>query len=419
MIYEPYSGSATVGSTEYSLTNNSTSIAEQTTGGEYSAAIDLSALQSGDQYVIRAREKARASDTQRVVFAQVVNGAQDAPLFITAQLSLINGWDFTLQKTGGTDRSIQWSIRDSSSPSVGEIADAVWDEILTGATHNIATSAGRRLRQLSDVIVHEGTAQGPGTGPNQIQLDVGASSSNGAYDPSALAIISGTGAGQCRMVFQYDGATRTATVDRDWRVLPDATSVFQITSNPGREQVNEGLAQAGTSNTITLNVNASPTDGAYVGQIAFIRSGTGADQAGLVTAYNGTTKVATINHDWPVPPDTTSAYAMLPAGPVMLAGIVHTGATIPTVTTVSGSVGSVAADGITSSSLAGTAITEIQSGLATAAAVADIDADVVAVKAKTDSLNFSGNNVLSDIRAVRGDAIVENGSASTNWGKAP
>ena len=41
-------------------------------------------------------------------------------------------------------------------PTSLEVADAVWDEILTGATHNVPTSAGRRLRQVADVGVYEG-----------------------------------------------------------------------------------------------------------------------------------------------------------------------------------------------------------------------------------------------------------------------
>lgn len=116
--------------------------------------------------------------------------------------------------------------------------------------------------------------------------------------------------------------------------------------------------------------------------------------------------------------------------------------------TAGGAIASVGADGISAASLAADAITEIQSGLATALALAgaqtDIDtiaaavaqilvdtgtdipamldsigALVTAIKAKSDQLTFSGANLLSDIRAVRGDAIIENGSASTNWGKAP
>lgn len=48
------------------------------------------------------------------------------------------------------------NIYTTSITGTDVIADAVWDEILTGATHNIATSAGRRLRQIVDVGVYEG-----------------------------------------------------------------------------------------------------------------------------------------------------------------------------------------------------------------------------------------------------------------------
>jgi hypothetical protein len=197
------------------------------------------------------------------------------------------------------------------------IANAVWDEVLTGATHNIASSAGRRLRQLASVIVRAGTAQGPGTGNNQIQLDAGASATNGEYDPGLIFIETGTGAGQARLILQYNGSTKVATVDRDWRVNPDNTSEFVILADAGRNSVNEGLAQGGTSTTITLNASASASDDAYNGQLVFIRSGTGQDQVGLVEDYVGSTKVATIRTrsatgQWATVPDTTSAYMMIP-----------------------------------------------------------------------------------------------------------
>jgi hypothetical protein len=197
------------------------------------------------------------------------------------------------------------------------IAVRVWDEVLTGATHNIASSAGRRLRQLASVIVRAGTAQGPGTGNNQIQLDAGASAINGEYDPGLIFIEAGTGAGQARLILQYNGSTKIATVDRDWRVNPDATSEFVILADSGRNSVNEGLAQGGSTTTITLNASASATDDAYNGQLVFIRSGTGQDQVGLVEDYVGSTKVATIRTrsatgQWATVPDATSAYMMIP-----------------------------------------------------------------------------------------------------------
>jgi hypothetical protein len=192
------------------------------------------------------------------------------------------------------------------------VAEAVWDELLTGAAHNINQSAGKILRGLGNLVVLTDTAQGPGTGNNQIQLHAGASAVDGSYDPAVVAIVDGTGAGQSRLILQYEGATKCATVDRNWKVNPDSSSEFVIYADAGREHVNEGLAQAGTASTITLNSLASAIDDVYLYQTVFIRSGTGEDQVGIVTAYNGTTKVATIDGTWAVTPDTTSGYVLLP-----------------------------------------------------------------------------------------------------------
>jgi hypothetical protein len=232
---------------------------------------------------------------------------------VTLDSSVTSG-DFLFKGIGNfVDNSTSFDALDKHGLITNEtIATHVWDDILTGQSHNIPTSAGRRLRALSSSIVYEETAQGPGIGGNQIVLDTGAASYNGAYDPSMISIVVGTGAGQTRNVLEYDGASRTATVDRDWKILPDDTSEFVISANAGREHVNEGLAQGGTISTITLNANASSIEGSYVGQVVFLRSGTAQDQAQPVIAYDGATKVATLEHDWHTAPDSTTAYVMLP-----------------------------------------------------------------------------------------------------------
>ena len=55
-----------------------------------------------------------------------------------------------------------------------------------------------------------------------------------------------------------------------------------------------GTAQAGSAGSITLAAAASATSGIYVGMIISITSGTGSGSSGLISAYNGTTKVATV-----------------------------------------------------------------------------------------------------------------------------
>lgn len=189
----------------------------------------------------------------------------------------------------------------------------VWDAILTAAKHNVPTSAGRKLRTLASMVIRNELAQSvAGLPDNQIKFDVDASSFDGAYDPAIVTIVGGTGVGQTRLILEYAGSTRIAALDRDWKVPPDATSEFNIIADAGREHVNEGLAQAGTANTITLNALASGDNDAYRNQIIFIRSGTGQDQTKRVLSSNGTTKVAVVSDPWDVIPDSTSGYVMLP-----------------------------------------------------------------------------------------------------------
>lgn len=206
-------------------------------------------------------------------------------------------------------------VKQIMSQSTETISTKVWDEKLTNATFNTALSAGQRLRLLASNVIYSSTLPDQSTAlSNTIVLDTGADSTDGAYDPALIAITSGTGNGQSRLILQYAGATRNAVVDRDWKIQPVAGDEFVILADPGREHVNEGLIRAGTSNTVRLNANASTDNNAYNGQIIFIRSGHGSDQARKVIAYNGLTQTATVDVDWAVIPNTTSAYVMLPTG---------------------------------------------------------------------------------------------------------
>jgi len=192
------------------------------------------------------------------------------------------------------------------------IENTVWDAELSGNSHNDTTSSGRRLRDISTGVIMTGTTNNGNSTVNTIVLDNDASAVDGAYDPAMISITNGTGAGQTRLIYQYDGATKTAVVDRNWKVVPDITSEYTISAHPGREHVNEGLAQGGDTYEIILNVLASDFDDTYVGQLIFVRSGLGEDQIRQVLSYNGTTKVAIVTHAWDVIPDSTTGYVMLP-----------------------------------------------------------------------------------------------------------
>lgn len=82
----------------------------------------------------------------------------------------------------------------------------------------------------------------------------------------------------------------------------------------GLRTVQSGTAQGGTSTTITLDSGASSTTDLYVNLECVLTGGTGAGQTRAATAYNGTTKVLTVNSAWTVTPDNTTTFALRPQG---------------------------------------------------------------------------------------------------------
>lgn len=201
-------------------------------------------------------------------------------------------------------------------PSVDAAVNVDMADVLGGKADTIdGDSVISHLKLIKSPHIISGTSPDTGGTANtstRIELDSNASAVDGAYDPAVVYLLSGTGAGQSRLIYEYDGTNKYAYVNRDWKVTPDSTTVYCITMNPGNTHVNEGVAQGGGNNTITLNTLASSQNNLYLGQIVFIVAGTGADQARMGVGYNGTTKVLTVDAPWTINPDTTSIYVMLP-----------------------------------------------------------------------------------------------------------
>ena len=108
-----------------------------------------------------------------------------------------------------------------------QLIGGTWDEILTGATHNIATSAGRRLRQLETAVVsYSGTADGTPTA-STIQLSAPAAGQDNFYVPGLLVASVSTGT-QFSRISAYTGATSTATLASPFAVVPAAGDSITI-----------------------------------------------------------------------------------------------------------------------------------------------------------------------------------------------
>jgi hypothetical protein len=110
MATELYNGIETVTTTEWSMTTDTAGPDADTTDGVFQLWVDLAAMASTDEFRIRVYEKVRSAGTQRIAYDATVVGAQPFP-FVTPALILLHGWDMTIIKVSGTDRSIEWSIR--------------------------------------------------------------------------------------------------------------------------------------------------------------------------------------------------------------------------------------------------------------------------------------------------------------------
>lgn len=103
--------SATIGATEYSLPNdaNYSSGSPMTTDVALQGWIDFGAMTATEEYRVRIYEKVNAG-TQRVVWETYLANVQAGPLVLPTIL-LMEGWDISVKKIAGTDRSIAWSLR--------------------------------------------------------------------------------------------------------------------------------------------------------------------------------------------------------------------------------------------------------------------------------------------------------------------
>lgn len=110
-ISEAFTGAATIQTTEWSLTTNTAGPDAETADGIYQVFLDLNSLIVGDIFEFKLYEKATSGSVQRVVYSCRFAGAQGAPVWASPSFILLHGWDVTLKKISGTDRSIAWSIR--------------------------------------------------------------------------------------------------------------------------------------------------------------------------------------------------------------------------------------------------------------------------------------------------------------------
>jgi hypothetical protein len=256
-----------------------------------------------------------------------------------------------------------------AADAAGEIADAVLDEPLSA--HTSVGTLGQALQSIRSGTAQSGTA-------TSITLDSGASAVNSFYNRALLVITGGTGIGQARFITDYSGSSKIASVD-NWATNPDSTSQFVIlpfAAIPGATAPTATDNAAAVWNALRASYAAAGTFGEYVLADAVRISGNtdAADNAQLMfdgTGYAGGTIKLDVNvEQWnatSVPAEHTAGYPIV---------TIKDGTGTGEIDTNAGKV-SIATGGITSSSLATSAIDVIVDGV--------WDEDIVAAHGSADT----------------------------------
>lgn len=298
-----------------------TNILDNVTGATSGTSNDLNYITGNDAGLMQLELTAANTNRNGRMFLTITDAANHVPVFHEFMVlpeviydSLILGTD-TLQSD-----VTQWSGTNVPTPQTAGVPTVATQEQLNA-----------------------GTAQAGAA--NTITLATSASTTTGLYVGCRVVIISGAGAGQSRYITWYTSG-RVASVARTWTTTPDNTSVYIVVSDNQAPFIHMGLAAAGAAGSITFDSLASSVDETYTGQLVRILTGTGDNQIRLITAYNGTTKVATVSPNWTTAPDSTSVFATIMNGPARVDAM---SANVVTATAIN-------ADAITAAKIADNAI---------------------------------------------------------------
>jgi hypothetical protein len=129
------------------------------------------------------------------------------------------------------------------SAATAALVDLIWDEPLTKATHNVATSSGKRLRQTNAFQQVDSTVIDASATTTTFATDLDSAVDN-FYNDSMLVFTDGALAGQVRSIVDYIGATKTIVLEEPLTSAPVNGVAFTIVSlhiHPV-SQIQNGLA---------------------------------------------------------------------------------------------------------------------------------------------------------------------------------
>ena len=111
-----------------------------------------------------------------------------------------------------------------------------------GTGHGLEAIGGATGQDINGVlgehVLRNGTAQAGAA--STITLDASASGTNDYYNGAIILVTGGTGAAQSRVITDYVGSTKVATVNKSWATNQDSDSTFVIVPGPDSWAISPG-----------------------------------------------------------------------------------------------------------------------------------------------------------------------------------
>lgn len=263
-----------------------------------------------------------------------------------------------------------------------------------------------------------------------ITLDASAVATDDYYNDQVVVIVGGTGVGQARLISDYVGSSKVASVVPNWATNPSTDSIFQIIpagrvdvgqwldaapnalvsgrmdSDVGNvqagavNQINQavgGTADAGGSTTTIVDAERTEADPDYwKGSYVLITSGSAIGQIRRITGFNATTDTITVSPAFTQSIGAGVTYIILRnAAAEVLVDAIKAGAV---------DAAAVATDAIDGDALAASAVAEIQSGLALSTQVDAVEADLDDIQTRLPA-TLSGGKMRSQVEGLDADVI--------------
>lgn len=119
---ELYTLNASISTSEYSIPNGGTVLQSITTPVLLTGLIDAEPVADGDVFRVRVKEKVVSGGTQRTILDFLIcNDQQTSPLYSFGPFLLLHGWDVTVIRVAGSDRTLVGRVEVSTGPNITEL----------------------------------------------------------------------------------------------------------------------------------------------------------------------------------------------------------------------------------------------------------------------------------------------------------